>query len=84
MKNKRGRQRTRGAVLVLLATLADLAPAAPAQTGGVMSGQQLATILEESGKALSNLALARDQSVPAALKGRRDGHGRRVKAPARV
>src|SRR5262245_2083041 len=60
-----------------LAFLACVLVAYPAfaQSGGVMSRQQLEALLAESGKALDNLRAARNQSVPKALANRDDRRG---------
>lgn len=76
MKNKRNRLLTPAAALLLLvATLIGLVPAANAQTGGVLSREQLAALIDESSTALDKLRAARNQSVPTALANRDDRRG---------
>ncbi len=68
-----------GACLLTVATLASLCSPTRAQSGGVLSRQQLEALLMDSSKALENLAAVRNQSVPSALKGKQDLHGHTYK-----
>jgi len=65
----------RGGCLLVLTAAACFAPAIHAQSGGVMSRQQLEALLGESSTTLDNLRAARKQSVPLAIANREDRRG---------
>jgi hypothetical protein len=62
--------------LLALVALAWLPSAAPAQTTGVLSREQLQALIDESSKVLNNLVVARDQAPTPALAFKRDKRGK--------